>query len=138
MHKAIMAHEHQIQIQYSAIQDSEKHKTQHSCNTMTIFFLHVRNIIHSLKVVDYLHIQAENPWYNYYLTPRTSCAISLKDEDHSTADFAAIVLAPGLDLDNTLWVMACKCKQTCCLYNSVCQTKTRRTCSNLEFMIFKK
>ena len=26
----------------------------------------VRKIIHSLKVVDYLHVQADNPWYNYY------------------------------------------------------------------------
>ena len=27
----------------------------------------VRKIIHSLKLVDYLHVQANNPWYNYYL-----------------------------------------------------------------------
>ena len=27
----------------------------------------VRKIIHSLKLVDYLHVQAHNPWYNYYL-----------------------------------------------------------------------
>ena len=27
----------------------------------------VRKIIHSLKLVDYLHIQADNPWFNYYL-----------------------------------------------------------------------
>ena len=25
----------------------------------------VRKIIHSLKLVDYLHVQAINPWYNY-------------------------------------------------------------------------
>ena len=24
-------------------------------------------IVHSLKLVDYLHVQADNPWYNYYL-----------------------------------------------------------------------
>ena len=24
-------------------------------------------ILHSLKLVDYLHIQADNPWYNYYI-----------------------------------------------------------------------
>ena len=24
----------------------------------------VRKIIHSLKLVDYLHVQADNPWYN--------------------------------------------------------------------------
>ena len=27
----------------------------------------VRKIIHSLKLVDYLHVQADNPWLNYYL-----------------------------------------------------------------------
>ena len=27
----------------------------------------VRKIIHSLKLVDYLHIKADNPWYNYYV-----------------------------------------------------------------------
>ena len=27
----------------------------------------VRKIIHSLKLADYLHVQADNPWYNYYL-----------------------------------------------------------------------
>ena len=30
----------------------------------------VRKIIHSLKLVDYLHVQADNPWYNYYITYR--------------------------------------------------------------------
>ena len=24
-------------------------------------------IIHSLKLVDYLHVQADNPWYNFYI-----------------------------------------------------------------------
>ena len=28
----------------------------------------VRTIIHSLKLVDYLHVQADNPWYYYNLT----------------------------------------------------------------------
>ena len=28
----------------------------------------VRKIIHSLKLVGYLHVQADNTWYNYYLT----------------------------------------------------------------------
>ena len=27
----------------------------------------VCKIIHSLKLVDYLHVQADNPWYNYYI-----------------------------------------------------------------------
>ena len=29
---------------------------------------HVRKIIDSLKLVDYLHVPAANPWYNYYLS----------------------------------------------------------------------
>ena len=28
----------------------------------------VRKIIHLLKLMDYLHVQADNPWYNYYLS----------------------------------------------------------------------
>ena len=28
---------------------------------------HVRKIIQSLKLVDYLHVHADNPWYNYYV-----------------------------------------------------------------------
>ena len=31
----------------------------------------VRKIIHSLKLVDYLHVQADNPWYNYYVSHET-------------------------------------------------------------------
>ena len=27
----------------------------------------VRKIIYSLKLVDYLHVKADNPWYNYYI-----------------------------------------------------------------------
>ena len=30
-------------------------------------FQPVRKIIHSLKLVDYLHVQVDNPWYNYYV-----------------------------------------------------------------------
>ena len=33
----------------------------------------VRKIIHSLKLVDYLHVQADNPWYNYYLSFFPKC-----------------------------------------------------------------
>ena len=44
----------------------------------------VRKIIHSLKLVDDLHVQADNPWYNYYLSTvsdqtcdkNTSCPFS--------------------------------------------------------------
>ena len=36
-------------------------------NSYTMVFPPVREIIHSLKLVDYLHVQADNPWYNYYL-----------------------------------------------------------------------
>ena len=28
---------------------------------------HVRKIIHSVRLVDYLHVQVDNPWYNYYI-----------------------------------------------------------------------
>ena len=28
---------------------------------------HVRKIIPSLKFVDYLHVRADNPWYNFYV-----------------------------------------------------------------------
>ena len=39
-------------------------------------FYHVcppeRKIIHSLKLVDYLHVQADTPWYNYYVSPHPS------------------------------------------------------------------
>ena len=28
----------------------------------------VREIIHSLKLADYLLLQADKPWYNFYLT----------------------------------------------------------------------
>ena len=31
--------------------------------------LPVCKVIHSLKLVDYLNVQADNPWYNYYLFP---------------------------------------------------------------------
>ena len=27
----------------------------------------IRKIIQSLKLVDYLHVQEDNPWYKYYL-----------------------------------------------------------------------
>ena len=29
--------------------------------------LPVRKMFHSLKLVDYLHVQMDNPWYNYYI-----------------------------------------------------------------------
>ena len=38
MHKAILAHEHINKYKYDTIQDSEIHRTQHSCKTMTAAF----------------------------------------------------------------------------------------------------
>ena len=38
----------------------------------------VRKIIHSLKLVDYLDVQADNSWYNYYITN------VLKDDENFT------------------------------------------------------
>ena len=37
-------------------------------NSYTMFVHLYVEIIHSLKLVDYLHVQADNQWYNYYLT----------------------------------------------------------------------
>ena len=42
--------------------DGKKKQLYHVCPP-------VRKIIHSLKLVDYLHVPADNPWYNYYLDP---------------------------------------------------------------------
>ena len=35
----------------------------------------VRKIIHPLKLVYYLHVQADKPWYNYYMhvIPKRDC-----------------------------------------------------------------
>ena len=43
----------------------------------------VRKIIHSLKLVDYLHVQADNPWCNYYLTSQSA------NQDLNTCHFMA-------------------------------------------------
>ena len=40
----------------------------------------VRKIIHSLKLVDYLHVQADKPWYNYYLASMNTIGEKMKDE----------------------------------------------------------
>ena len=32
----------------------------------------VRKIVHSLKLADYLYVQADNPWYNYFLVRMSS------------------------------------------------------------------
>ena len=37
----------------------------------------VRKIIHSLKLVNYLHAQADNPWYNYYFIYSAACCLFL-------------------------------------------------------------
>ena len=38
----------------------------------------LRKIIRSLKLVDYLHVQADNPWYKYYLYRLDTSAWSFK------------------------------------------------------------
>ena len=38
----------------------------------------VRKIIYSLKLVDYLHVQADNPWYNHYLVDAYTLGINVK------------------------------------------------------------
>ena len=32
----------------------------------------VRKIIHSLKLMDYLRVQEDNPWYNFYIVRETN------------------------------------------------------------------
>ena len=41
----------------------------------------MRKIIHSLKLVDYLHVQVDNPWYNYYLAKISSCRLQAENKD---------------------------------------------------------
>ena len=43
----------------------------------------VRKIIHSLKLVDYLNVQADNPWYNEYID---ACKLTLKASFTTAAD----------------------------------------------------
>ena len=38
----------------------------------------VREIIHSLKLVDYLHEQAYKPWYHYYMYNDIFNCLSIK------------------------------------------------------------
>ena len=42
----------------------------------------VRKIIHSLKLVDYLNVHADNPWYNYYLYDDTERDASWVAHNH--------------------------------------------------------
>ena len=48
----------------------------------------VRKIIHSLKLADFLHVQADNPWYNYYLgfsqTDHNRLSSIKKDDTHAS------------------------------------------------------
>ena len=41
------------------------HTSSYAYDTCTVICLHVREIIHSLKLVD--SVQADKPWYNYYM-----------------------------------------------------------------------
>ena len=43
----------------------------------------LREIIHSLKLVDYLLVQADKQWYNYYLKPNI---ISTADTSRRSED----------------------------------------------------
>ena len=42
-------------------------------NSYTIVYSPVQERIHWLKLVDYLLIQLDNPWYNYYIA-KIACA----------------------------------------------------------------
>ena len=52
----------------------------------------VRKIIHSLKLVDYLHVQADNPWYNYYLYHPTLFMKDSINAYHSNKSFKSSLL----------------------------------------------
>ena len=39
----------------------------------------VRKIIHLLKLVDYLQVQADNPWYNFYLNMHAQLSSGVRD-----------------------------------------------------------
>ena len=54
----------------------------------------IPKIIHSLKLVDYLHVQVDNPWYNYY------SALSSNDLDFSVHNLGK--LAENLNSKNQL------------------------------------
>ena len=50
----------------------------------------VRKIIHSLKLVDYLHVQADNPWYNYNLLSQIIKHIKYRTSDRERT-FSTII-----------------------------------------------
>ena len=45
--------------------------------------LPVRKIIHSLKLVDYLHVQADKPWYNYNISIKGLVFATLRNGQHN-------------------------------------------------------
>ena len=58
----------------------------------------VHKIIHLLKLVDYLHVQVDNPWYNYYISitdtylpSKTSFYASVSKGAASTIFFTPLV-----------------------------------------------
>ena len=67
----------------------------------------VRKIIHSLKLVDYLHVQADNPWYNYYLVILIfQCFLIERTEKLPMNSIKAVVSEP-LDGHEEYHMMVC-------------------------------
>ena len=46
----------------------------------------VRKIIHSLKLVDYLNVQADKTWYNYYIA-LARLSVTSNHVDHIRDEF---------------------------------------------------
>ena len=62
----------------------------------------VRKIIHSLKLADYLHLHANNPCYNYYLTPPASsnfCSLLIIFANSLGPEQERLNVGPDPDLD---------------------------------------
>ena len=43
-----------------------------------------REVIHSLKLVDYLHLQTDTTWYNYYLKRQSLLIVEMTLEQSKT------------------------------------------------------
>ena len=79
----------------------------------------VRKIIHSLKLVDYLHVQPDKPWYNYYIAKQIKW---LEVADKTQGDV------------NTFFLMSVHATIVCCCYRC---SKTC-TCDVQEEMSFEE
>ena len=64
----------------------------------------VRKIIHSQKLVDYLHVQADNPLYNYYLAIDVSAQKESEfdqemSQSHNTGQDSTNSMSTGVSIE---------------------------------------